>query len=154
MAVFAKMMMARIASRMKTMAVPETKSMVVLCRRCRRLLGGQNEHQLVDALNATALSLVERPVVPVARVPPGAAQFGLADAARRNVVDRDGDLANELIDGDFLRAKCLQHRVPEQREQHERERGEQEPLHPHLRVDAEKLQRPDQKCGQSEEDQV
>src|SRR3954468_10503183 len=115
MAVFAKMMMARIASRKKTIAVPETRSMessVV----DERLLGRQDEHQLVDALNATALSFVERPVVPVACVPPGAAQFRLADAAGRDVVDRDRNFADQLIDRDVLRTECLEHRVAEQRE--------------------------------------
>src|SRR5215218_5267408 len=153
MAVFAKMMIARIARRKKTIAVPETRSMGS-SNVGERLLGSEDQHQLVDALNATALSFVERPMVPVARVPPGPAQFGLADAARRDILDRDGDLADQLIDGDLLGTEGLEHRVAEQREQNERERGEQKPLHPHLRMQAEQLQRAEQERRQPEEDQV
>ena len=72
----------------------------------------------------------------------------------RDVLDGNGNLADELIDGDSFGLKRSEHGIAEQRQQDEGERREEEPLHPHLRVQAEQLQRADQEGRQAEEDQV
>jgi len=96
------------------------------------LFGNEEQHEPVHALHAAALSLVERAMVRVARVPARAAQFGLANGAGRDVFDHDRDFANELIDGRAGRMERLHQGVAKEQEQSERERREQEPLHPHL----------------------
>src|SRR5215204_4887453 len=153
MAVLAKMMIARIASRTKTIAVPETRSIRVLYSEAGSL-GNQDEHQFVDTSHAAALPLVEWSMVLVARVPGRAAQFGLSDAAGSDVLDRNCGFAHELIDRHLLWPQRLQEGIAKQGEQSDRQRGEQEPLDPHLGLQSHQLQRADQQRRQAEENQV
>src|SRR5215213_6199950 len=153
MAVLAKMMIARIASRTKTIAVPESRSIRVLYSEAGSL-GDQDEHQFVDAPHAAALSLVERPMVFVARVPGRAAQFGLSDAASANVVERNRDFSHELVDRHLLWPQRFQEGIAKQGEQSDRQCGEQEPLYPHLGLQSHQLKSADQQRRQAEENQV